>query len=727
MTATPHSEQQRSAADRLLSSLTANPAHLWHGRIGKSAPDGTWTPRGKDRAATAIMPGLFEPAAVALYRQIADLYQMDPMFVGQLASYAMAELDHRDFKVALCAFLLVQSQEVLRDVGEAMILIHADKTVPTKRRMAPKEVLRVAELLEAPGIVALNRAAGFGSAGSNNPPMGRWPVVARKWLLIRERNEAMLRGLMGTGYGSTVRSIARRARFMPEQPKFFQITRWKQKQAAGGYREMAIGVAVKAAETWEGKTEKEIVALIQGGSLGYSAAVGRIPASIGMTQGILRALSTKMSDQDLIISAPQLEESGLLETDAKVRERLERAVKQARDHRALSVAKNVRSAKVQETLESAAASANAKAVAAAVPDRPLRVLLLIDISGSQQGAIERTKEVLPALISGLSASRVHAVAFNTAARMIHAGVGAAQDEMSLKQAKAMLSGLRAEGGTDHSCGVTMLAAARVRKEPGDLTILLVIGDEAGENGQTLAARLRDSNLVPDAVGFVLNMGNGGRGNTVQVAARELRVPFTEVKVDALKDPYQVPRILRGFLDAPVAASVAAPARFGMLERISTVALLVPPVVPPRRNLAAYESRRDPIRDPAGRRPGAPPGLPVEPAPRRARSRLGAARPPPGGGGQVGLVPRHGLRLGGAGARLPHRGGSPPGPRRAPRAPGAPLAGAHRAGRRVDRGGLLHSGGRRPGGSGTAGGPLLGPRGTRVRPDRHGRPPGGAGA
>lgn len=578
------SEQQRSAAERLLASLTNFADHLWHGRIGMVGPNGKWTPRGRNKTARPIPPGLYEPAAVALYQQVLDLYQMDPIYVGQFASFAMRELDWADLKVVLCAFLLVQPQDILRDVGEAMILLHADKTVPVTRRLRPKDVLRVAKLLHAPGIVAINRQAGFGSPGAKNPPLGRFRQVATRWLLVRERNAPLLKGLAASGYASTVRSIARYARYKPEQGDFFSTVRYGQKQAEGGHREIAVGVKLAPASVWTGKTEKQIVALIQQGDLSYQAAVGRIPPSVGLTRNILRALAGKMSDQDLVIAAPALEESGLLDSDAEIQKRFIEATNKARSHRALTVAKNVRSEKVKDQLEAAVASANAKAVAEAVPDRPLRVMLLVDISGSQQGAVDRTKTLLPTLIAGLSADRVHVAAFNTAGRIIHAGVGASAGDLGLKQAKVLLASLKADGGTSQWTAVDVLSAVGVRKQPDEILILLVIGDEADSDmdGSRTAQSLRNAKLLPDAVGLILNMGSYPRGAAVRGVARQLKVPFNEVDVAALSDTYQIPRVLRGLLDAPVSASESAPARFGLLERISAVTLLVPPVVPRRR-------------------------------------------------------------------------------------------------------------------------------------------------
>lgn len=547
-------------------------------------PQGQWVPRGKNKTANPIPPGLYGPDAVRLYRMIVDLYRVDPVFVGQLASYAMRELDWRDLKVCLAGFLLVQRENFLRDVGEAMILSMGDKLIPTARRLRPKDVLRIGELLRHADIVALNRQQGFGSRGSKNPPLGRYPQVVAKWLLVRERVPQNLMALVQKGYKETVKSLARSCRYQPEDgDRFFSTLRWKQDQAKTGHRMFAIGQALTPAETWEGLEEDKICERIRKDNLSYSVAVGKIPAQVGLTKKILRTLIQSMSDSDIIIATPALEEAGLLDEPA-VMARFDRACKAAISHRAVSVSKNVKTDKVREKLGEAVAAANTAAVKQAAPDRPVRVLFLLDISGSQEGGIEISKQILPNLLTGLDPNRVHAVAFNTDSRILYDGKGTKAD-LATKQIQLILKNLCASGGTNHSVGFNAFSAMGVRKDPDEILILLVVGDEAGE--QDFGPRIRQTGLIPDAIGFVYNPA-GTRGNTVRSASQNLQVPFSEVSVGDLKDPYQIPRFLRTLLDARVSAVQTSTgfvqARFGFLDRISNIPLLVPPVVPPRRNL-----------------------------------------------------------------------------------------------------------------------------------------------
>lgn len=215
---------QRGPAERMLDLILRSGAHLWHNRPGVEV-GGKWYARNSRRqipGATPVQPGLHVAAAVELYRQLLEIYQLNPELLARFASYALLETEWRDLKVAAAALLLVQPMAGLpikgddgqvafhdddyRAVGEAMIL-HYQKG--SKRMMSPKAVLRVAELLETEAIAALNRAAGFGDAAAKKAPLGRWKSAARQWLLVRETNQPLLMGLVKAGYKETIKKLAR--------------------------------------------------------------------------------------------------------------------------------------------------------------------------------------------------------------------------------------------------------------------------------------------------------------------------------------------------------------------------------------------------------------------------------------------------------------------------------------------------------------------------------------
>ncbi|MEM6925387.1 MAG: hypothetical protein AAF602_00560, partial [Myxococcota bacterium] len=192
-------------SDRVVYELRGSGRRAARIRVGVLREDGQVV-RDADVVGQYRRPGLYPEVAAWLYRQVADIYGLDNAFVAHWASHAFGET-HRDLKVVLAAFLLVQTRrgdpvrgeggevlfhdDDLRDVGEAMCLLRrADK-----RDLHPKLLLRVGELLSLPEVAAINRELGFGRS-ARNPALGRWPRVVDKWLRHRERNLPMLEGLV---------------------------------------------------------------------------------------------------------------------------------------------------------------------------------------------------------------------------------------------------------------------------------------------------------------------------------------------------------------------------------------------------------------------------------------------------------------------------------------------------------------------------------------------------
>ena len=224
----PIPEAQLGPAEKLLDLILNASAHLWHNRPGLDVA-GVWYPaKGKKKLPagakpTPLAPGLHVAAAERLYARLLDVYTLNTDLMAHFASYALAETDWRDLKVACAALMLVQSRsgqpikdedgsvgfydDDLRALGEAMMLHYAKKST---RMMTPKAILRIAELLETPAIAKQNRRAGFGDSASKHPSLGRWKRAATKWLRVRERNLPMLHGLAKAGYKETIKSIARK-------------------------------------------------------------------------------------------------------------------------------------------------------------------------------------------------------------------------------------------------------------------------------------------------------------------------------------------------------------------------------------------------------------------------------------------------------------------------------------------------------------------------------------
>jgi len=456
-----------------------------------------------------------------------------------------------------------------------MLLFYEQKSA---RMVTPKGVLRVAQLLETAEIADLNRRAGFSDAAGRKPALGRWKQAAARWLRLREANAPMLRGLVSAGYKETIKAIARKAGYKPESPTFFEVLGWKQKQAAGGHRKVGLsGLKLAKRDRFDGLTEAEICERIADERLSYKGAMGRLPKEVGLTPAIMVACLPSLSDRDLRILTPTLEQLGLL-GDAAIRARWEAAVGTATDQRALNVAKNVKSRAVREKLEEAADNAARQAVATATADVDLHVMFLVDKSGSMEGAIAESKEALSRILAGFPPEKVHIASFDTMGTVLR------PKAPTRSAVQHMLAKIQAGGGTMHGAAVRALHQSGVRIPDGARLAVVVAGDEAGEDGRQLANTFRELGYEVSGLGLIASVAQG-RGTTVRTCAQVLGVPFAEVDVAQFDDPYQVPRVLRAMLEAPVPTgfAAAAPPRKSWVDKVMQTPLLGPDGRPETRS------------------------------------------------------------------------------------------------------------------------------------------------
>jgi von Willebrand factor type A domain len=524
--------------------------------------------------------GLYPEVAEWMYKQVAEVWKLDNEFAARWASYAYRE-DHRDLKVVLAAFMLVQSRkgdperedgqivfhdEDYRDVGEAMMLL---KEKGSKTDLNPKLLLRIRDFLRLPKIAEINRELGFGRS-ARRPFLGRWDKAVTKWLQYREDNIPMLEGLVKAGFRSTVRGLAQRVGYKPSNPRFFEILRWKQAQSKEGHRDIAIGVEVAAAETWAGLSETEICERIMREKPGFKRIAGMVPANPGMTRAVVAAAieAGSLSDKDLVIYTPTLEDLGLLKVQ-DIRDRWERAIKNAEDMRAANIATRVKSQATKDKLEEAADEAVKKAVEEDIKN--LRVYFYVDISGSMEGSIEAAKEYIAKFLGGFPPEQIHIAIFNTSGREI------TLPHASAAGARAAFRGIRAGGGTDYGAGVRCLQKHKA-KENEDV-LFVFIGDEAAPS---FTAAVQRSGLNPLAFGLIKIVGQfGWGGNAVTATAEELGIPCFEIKQDTFADPYAIPRTIRNLIAAtPVGQAHTAArvvSRVTLVDKILDTQLLIKPV------------------------------------------------------------------------------------------------------------------------------------------------------
>lgn len=547
--------------------------------LGTLWADGTIRDANRHKVGEYRSPGIFPEVAFWLYNQVAEVWKLDNEFAARWASYVFPQ-EYKDLKAIVAAFMLVQSRkgdpevdeatgqiafydDDFRDVGEAMVLsIRKDK-----RHLDAKFLLRIRDTLSLPKIAELNRELGFGQS-TRKPFLGRWPQAVRRWLRYRENNLPMLEGLVKSGQGKMVIQLAKASRYKPLTPKFFKVLGWPQRQAPTGHREVAIGedIATATTQSWEGLTEEQICQQIVQIKPSYARLAGQLPENVGLTRAIMAAAieAGSLSDKDLVIHAPTLEELGLLKVQ-EIRERWEMALKRAEDQRAAHIAARMKSKEAQEKLNEASDQVLQKAVEEEV--RGLRLYVLVDISISMTNAITEAKSYIEKFLHGIPLDQLHVAVFNTTGR-----------EVTIKHASAAgvrqaFKGISAGGYTDYGSGVR--AVQKHKPKDGEDALIIFVGDEEAHN---FTDAVRQSGLNPVAFGLVRL---GARNHyCVQNTARELGIPCFKIDNATFEDVYAVPRTLRALVAAtPVGKVVGqvAPIRVTLVDQIIKTELLKKPV------------------------------------------------------------------------------------------------------------------------------------------------------
>lgn len=523
--------------------------------------------------------GLFPEVAAWMYRQVAEIWQLDNEFAARWASYAYENEQSRDLKVILASFMLVQSRkgdpvldngkvafrdDDFRDIGEAMVLLQRKDG----KDFNAKFLTRIRELLTLPSVASINRELGFGKS-AREPFLGRWPKVVEKWLRYREENPKLLAGLVKAGFRTTVMKLCAHVGYRPTTPRFFETLRWKQAQNDDGRRQLAIGVDVKAAETWEGLDEMAICQRIVREKPNFKRTLGLLPKGLGLTRAIMAAAieAKTLSDKDLVIYTPTIEDLGLMQVQ-DIRERWEKATQNAVDTRAANIATRVKSKEAKEKLLEAADGAVKKAVEEV--SKNLRVYFIVDISGSMQIAIATAKNHLAKVVQGFPLDRVHVSIFNQVGR-----------EVEIKHASSAgveqaFRGIVASGGTNYGAGVQALAQ-RMPKADED-TLFVFVGDE--QQHGNFADAVHRSGLNPMAFGLIRVVGTDGIAlKVVQDTAAILGIPCLQIDEKTFADPYAIPRTIRALVAAtPVGKPIgmAATPRVTLIDTILKTELLAKP-------------------------------------------------------------------------------------------------------------------------------------------------------
>ena len=527
-------------------------------------------------------PGLFPEVVSYIYSEIADVWKTDNEFAAKWASWAFDNESMRDLKVILAAFMLVQNRygelvdvnlldEDYRAVGEAMCLTRKKEKI-----FDPKMLLRVGQVLALPQVAEINRKLGFG-VSEKRPLLGRYPKMIERWLQHIDQNPKVFETLIQNGFRRMIMKLALCVGYKGS-PKFFETLRWKQKQSKLGHRTVAIGTAVKAAESWDGLSEIQICKRIVKEKPNWKLIAGRLPAEIGITRAIVSAAieSRVLSDKDLIIITPTLEELCLLNVP-EIKKRWAIAMDRAKDQRAVNIAKNVKSEETKKKLEQAADKAAAKIVDEVVKD--FRVYVIVDKSGSMEPALQQAKEYLTKFVGVFPLDRLHVAAFNTIGREIKIRD---RSQTAVEQA---FRGHRAGGGTNYASGVNCLLS-RYKLEPNEDALFIFVGDQVDPGYKALVRVFTSYKIKPAAFGLISVQTSHSRQypeyRAVMQAAAELKIPCFEIDKGIFEDPYAVPRTIKNIIAAtPVGASETLQSnkstnRKGLIQAILETPLLQKP-------------------------------------------------------------------------------------------------------------------------------------------------------
>jgi len=299
----------------------------------------------------------------------------------------------------------------------------------------------------------------------------------------------------------------------------------------------------------------------------FKRIIGLLPEETGLTRAVMAAAieAGSLSDKDLIIYTPTLEELGLLKVP-EIQGRWQQAVKKAEDQRAANIAARVKSKETKEALQGAADTAVQKAVEEVV--RGLVIDIIVDISGSMEDAIERAKRYVAQFLPAFPLDKLHVSVFNSSGR-----------EVSIKHASAAgvenaFRGISAGGSTDYGSGVKVLR--QYKPGPEEDLIMIFVGDEGASQFSTA---VQDSGLNPVAFGLIPVVGQRyGRGTAVRDTAVRLGIPCFEIEEKVFADAYAIPRTLRNLIAAtPVGVTAARVApRVTLVDTILKTDLLAKP-------------------------------------------------------------------------------------------------------------------------------------------------------
>jgi hypothetical protein len=385
------------------------------------------------------------------------------LFMAHLASWLVENGELRDQKVLLAANLIADVE--WRDVGNAVL-----------QRLSPAEILRTLRYLKGtsePIKVREERKTRIESVRMGLDRNVPHSTVTALKAYLREK-DADMDGVIRSGQGKFLRGIYASLSVKPYPEA--------QDALFSGSPSHGVAYWLRLLPAMDADAQAETILKHR---LPYTQSVGAVKK---MTATVLYALISSMTSAQLQHNLASLEKRGAWNTP-ELRELVEKKLKKpaVASLRQTVAAKAITDEGIKKTLAESEEKQISLRGSINVP-----VAVLLDKSGSQETAIELSKELLPYLASASKAG-LRMWAFDTSAYPIDL-----PESVTAESTRKALRGIKGSGGTVISSAINALRRSTFVAE-----LLIVLTDEATEDASAVANSLRlycaEKNVLPSAI------------------------------------------------------------------------------------------------------------------------------------------------------------------------------------------------------------------------------------
>lgn len=450
----------------------------------------------------------------------ADLSKNDPLFLAHFAAWASKQ-DGKDLKVLSVFFNALSS-------GDGLPFFKGSELKKPNLRSASYALM---QNMDVPSILRVSELARvkFGVEGLLNEarhfPTGL-KTALRKYLLYRESNHQMLRGIRNSGLTSKYCSLYRSAGMRPSD-FVVGLFKWNQKD---GRKWRDLQSIEDSMPNFDKLTSKDIVEVLGKIKLAPMVALSVIPKE-KITSAVASALLQNCSGNQAIVLYNWFSENGFLDVKA-IRDLFKGKVSTATT--AVDRIDVLTRDSASEDKEMMAEVRSSVRKSKANTEKFGKIFMMIDGSGSMDAAIESAKNSASIFAECVSNPKDN---FGWGIFSTVGNVLKTPDRFRREDFHAALFGVRASGGTD--CFALYEAA---RKFGSNIDVYLT--DEAhhcASMSTRIAAFHKNNPGIPKPMAVVVvhfktaDFGSDGNNNHVQSGYADNGIPVALMTPDALSE------------------------------------------------------------------------------------------------------------------------------------------------------------------------------------------------